>query len=154
MLAASPLAEGLFQGAISQSGGSFGPTRKPSYPGENMYTLAQAEADGVKYVESFGASSIAELRQMDAETFIPQHWPVTNAWPIVDGHVIPGDQHELYQQGRYNDVPVLVGYNSDEGLSFVRDDDPKPFIDGLETRFGKLDRKSTRLNSSHVAISY
>src|SRR5690625_2588432 len=110
MLAASPLAEGLFQGAISQSGGSFGPTRKPSYPGENMYTLAQAEADGVKYVESFGASSIAELRQMDAETFIPQHWPVTNAWPIVDGHVIPGDQHELYQQGRYNDVPVLVGY--------------------------------------------
>lgn len=138
MLAASPLAEGLFQGAISQSGGSFGPTRKPSYPGENMYTLAQAEADGVKYVESFGASSIAELRQMDAETFIPQHWPVTNAWPIVDGHVIPGDQHELYQQGRYNDVPVLVGYNSDEGLSFVRDDDPKPFIDGLETRFGKF----------------
>lgn len=138
MLAASPLAEGLFQGAISQSGGSFGPTRTPSYPGENMSTLAQAEADGVRYVESFGASSIGELRQMDAETFIPQHWAAPGGWPIVDGHVIPGDQYKLYQEGDYNDVAVLVGYNSDEGLSFVGSDDPELFFEGVETRFGKF----------------
>ncbi|WP_211224513.1 carboxylesterase family protein [Marinimicrobium agarilyticum] len=136
MLTASPLAEGLFQGAISQSGGSFGPTRKPNYPGENMNTLAQAEADGVKYVESFGVSSIDELREMDAEALIPQQWSMPGGWPIVDGHVIPDDQYKLYQKGDYNDVPVIVGYNSDEGLSFVRSDDPKAFVEGIETRFG------------------
>ena len=36
MLSASPLAKGLFQGAISQSGGSFGPSSKSPTPGENM----------------------------------------------------------------------------------------------------------------------
>jgi carboxylesterase type B len=39
-------------------------------------------------------------------------------WPIIDGWVIPDDQCKLYESKRYNDVPVLIGYNSDEGLSF------------------------------------
>ncbi|MEO7992054.1 MAG: carboxylesterase family protein, partial [Chryseolinea sp.] len=39
MLCASPLAKGLFHGAISQSGGSFGPPRPTTYPGENMKRL-------------------------------------------------------------------------------------------------------------------
>lgn len=137
MLTASPLAKNLFQGAISQSGGSFGPTRKVNYPGENMSLLSQAEAEGVDYVKQFGASSIAELRQMDAEKFIPAGWSLPGGWPIVDGYVIPDDQYKLYQQGKFNDVPILVGYNSDEGASFVWNKDPKPFIDGIKTRFGK-----------------
>lgn len=103
-----------------------------------MNSLAQAEADGVKYVESLGASSIEDLRQMKAEDLIPKDWSMPGGWPIVDGYVIPGDQFELYEQGRYNDVPVLVGYNSDEGLSFVRSNDPKPFIEDVKTRFGKF----------------
>ena len=41
MLCASPLAKSLFKRAISQSGGSFGPTNPQSYPGENMQTLAR-----------------------------------------------------------------------------------------------------------------
>src|SRR5690554_2123226 len=49
MLCASPLAKGLFQGAISQSGGSFGPTRSETFPGENMKTLEMAEQDGMAY---------------------------------------------------------------------------------------------------------
>ena len=36
MLCASPLAKGLFHGAISQSGGSFGPVSRSPSPGENM----------------------------------------------------------------------------------------------------------------------
>ena len=44
MLCASPVAKGLFHGAISQSGGSFGPSSKDPQPGENMRLLADAEA--------------------------------------------------------------------------------------------------------------
>ncbi|MDC8829688.1 carboxylesterase/lipase family protein [Alteromonas gilva] len=136
MLAASPLAKDLFHKAISQSGGSFGPTRKVNYPGENMVTLEQAEAEGLEYVKRFGTTSIAELRAMPAETFIPRGWSLPGGWPIVDGHVIPDDQFTLYEKGNFNDVPALVGYNSDEGVSFVRGNDAKQFIDGIHTRFG------------------
>lgn len=117
MLCGSPLAKDLFQGAISQSGGNFGPTRPTSYPGENMKDLAHAEADGVALMQSLGANSLAELRAMDASVFASRGLGACS-WPIVDGHVIPGDQSELYAAGQYNDVPVLIGYNSDEGLSF------------------------------------
>lgn len=135
MLCASPLAKDLFHGAISQSGGSFGPTRPTTYPGENMKTLAQAEADGESYLKLAGVSSIAELRRLPADS-LPGGWGMGSAWPIVDGHVIPGDQYELYEAGKYNDTPILVGYNSDEGLSFTRTKDPKEFISGVEERYG------------------
>jgi len=118
MLCASPLAKGLFRGAISQSGGSFGPTRPTTYPGENMKTMAQAEEDGKKIMERLNAKSIAELRSVSAEKFVNPAMGGGGAWPIVDGYVIPDDQFKLYEQGLYNDVPVLIGYNSDEGASF------------------------------------
>ena len=35
--------------------------------------------------------------------------------PIVDGYVIPEPIYDLYQKGSYNDVPVLIMHNSDEG---------------------------------------
>lgn len=137
MLCASPQAKGLFHGAISQSGGSFGPTRETTYPGENMKTLAQAEADGKAFMERAGVSSIEELRKKPAEE-LPGGWGMGSAWPIVDGFVIPDDQHVLYQQGKYNDVPILVGYNSDEGASFTRTKDPKEFVAGVKKRYGKF----------------
>ncbi|WP_153637956.1 carboxylesterase/lipase family protein [Prolixibacter sp. NT017] len=138
MLCASPLAKGLFEGAISESGGSFGPTRPTTYPGENMKTLKQAEADGEAYMHKLGASSIAELRKMDAEKFIPSGWAMAGGWPIVDGYVIPGDQHNLYEEGKYNDVPVLIGYNSDEGASFSHYKTPEDYIADVKKRYGKF----------------
>ena len=56
--------QGLFHGAISQSGGSFGPSHKNPQPGENMRLLADAEASGVEFAKAAGASSIKELRAL------------------------------------------------------------------------------------------
>src|SRR6187431_450255 len=67
MLCASPLAKGLFQGAISQSGGSFGPPRLTTYPGENLKYLKDAETSGEVYANSAAVKSIDELRRIDAE---------------------------------------------------------------------------------------
>jgi para-nitrobenzyl esterase len=137
MLCASPLAKGLFHGAISQSGGSFGPTRPTTYPGENMKTLKQAEIEGEDYVRRAGASSVAGLRKADAEK-LPSGWGMGSAWPIIDGYVIPDDQYRLYEAGQYNDVPVLIGYNSDEGLSFTREKTPEEYIENAKLRYGKF----------------
>jgi para-nitrobenzyl esterase len=133
MLCASPLAKGLFQGAISQSGGSFGPPRPTTFPGENLKRLSQAEADGVAYTKTAGVSSIAELRKIEADKL-----PAGRGWPIIDGHVIPDDQYKLYEAKKYNDVPILVGYNSDEGASFSPPKTPEDYVNGVKNRYGKF----------------
>ena len=136
MLCASPLAKGLFRGAISQSGGSFGPVRRTTYPGENMKTLKWAEEDGLEIQKNLGANSLADLRAMDAKKLCGG-FGGGGGWPIVDGHVIPDNQTTLYEAGKYNDdVNILVGYNSDEGLSFGSAKDPAGHIESLNTRYG------------------
>ena len=137
MLCASPEAKGLFRGAISESGGSFGPTRPTTYPGENMRRLADAEQSGVAFAQKAGVNTIAELRQV-APDKLPAGWGSGTAWPIVDGWVVPGDQHKLYEAGRYNDVALLVGYNSDEGLSFSREKTAAEYIAGVQKRYGRF----------------
>ena len=133
ILCASPLAKGLFQGAISESGGNFGPPRPTTYPGENLKRLADAEKAGVEYAKSAGVSSIKELRKIPADKL-----PAIRglAWPIIDGWVIPDDQYKLYEAGKFNDTPILVGYNSDEGASFSPPKTPEEYITGVNKRYG------------------
>lgn len=134
MLCASPLAEGLFCGAISQSGGSFGPVGNTRQDG--IISLKGAENAGVEFMKQFGVDSIAEFRKMN-----PQEWfksPVTRMgfWPNADGYVIPDDQYRLYEAGKYNDINVLIGTNSDEGVMFARPVEPEDYKKGIEQRFG------------------
>jgi para-nitrobenzyl esterase len=133
MLCASPQAKGLFHGAISQSGGSFGPPRPTTFPGENMKRLVDAEHEGEAFARNAGVSSLAELRKL-----APDKLPAGRGWPIVDGWVIPDDQYKLYAAGKYNDTPILVGYNSDEGASFSPPKTPEDYIAGVKTRYGKF----------------
>jgi para-nitrobenzyl esterase len=135
MLCASPLAEGLFHGAISQSGGSFGPPRPTTFPGENLRLLKDAEQDGIEYTRKANVSTIAELRSIVADS-LPMGWGMGSAWPVIDGYAIPDDQYKLYESGIYNDVPVLIGYNSDEGASFSREKTPEDYMAGVEKRYG------------------
>ncbi len=137
MLCASPLARGLFHGAISQSGGSFGPPRLTTFPGENLKRLVDAERAGQSYVESTGVSSIADLRKIAADK-LPAGRGLGMSWPIIDGYVIPDDQNKLYESNRFNDTPILVGYNSDEGASFSPPKTPEDYITGVKTRYGKF----------------
>jgi para-nitrobenzyl esterase len=101
-----------------------------------MKTLEMAEKDGVKYAEGLGASSLAELRAMDASAFARQMVVTGGAWPIVDGYVMPDDQYRMYENGDFNDVNVLIGYNSDEGASFGSGNDPAVHVAGVEERYG------------------
>ncbi len=141
MLCASPLAKGLFEGAISESGGNFGPPRKTTYPGENMKLLADAEKDGEAYMKKAGVSSLAELRKIPADKLPPSVFGQGMAWPVIDGWVIPGDQYKLYEEGKFNDTPILVGYNSDEGASFSPPKTTKAYIESVEKRYGTFAEK-------------
>ena len=135
-LCASPLAKGLFEGAMSESGGSFGPPRSAGQFGENMKPLADAERGGVEFARNLGAASVADLRKVPAEKVLAATRGL--AWPNIDGWVIPSDEYTLYSAKQFNDVPVLIGYNSDEGASFSRDRTPKDYVDGVRRRYGSF----------------
>ena len=136
-LSASPLAKGLFQGAISESGGSFGHPRSAGQPGENMRTLSDAERSGEALAGSAGAASITELRNMPVEKIMAATRGQRGmAWPIVDGWVLPDDQYKMYDAKQFNDTPILVGYNSDEGASFSPPHSSKEYIDNTRKRYG------------------
>ena len=135
ILCASPLAKGLFRAAIAESGGTFGPVRADASIGESE-PLASAEKRAMDWLSSIGIANLAELRKIPAEklqTMIPRQF----AWarPNADGWVIPGDQYKLYESGRYNDVPILTGYNSDEGLLFGNPKSQEAYVQSVHDRY-------------------
>ena len=118
MLAASPLAKGLYQRAISESGGSLTPPH--SGPGQGVPTLKTAEETGKAFLASLGANDIKTARELPAEKILgASRGGRRGFWPALDGHVIVGDEYSLYEAGRFNDTPVLIGTNSDEGAAFT-----------------------------------
>ncbi len=125
MLCASPLAQGLFHGAISQSGGSFGPPRPTLFPGENLKVLADAERSGEDYAKSAGVTSIAELRKIPGDKLPAGGFGRAMAWPIIDGWVIPDDQYKLYEAGRYNDTPDPGGLQLGRGGELSASEDAR-----------------------------
>jgi para-nitrobenzyl esterase len=122
MLAASPAAKGLFHRAISESGGNFAPPRQASEGGQNAPTLKVAEASGQEFLAKLKVGDIKAARDLSAEKLQTAVGPglQANFWPVFDGDVLPADQYELYRAGRFNDTPVLIGTNSDEGALFAQ----------------------------------
>jgi para-nitrobenzyl esterase len=104
-LMASPLAQGLFAKAISESGGSSG----------NLKTFAAAEAEGAAWAKTAGVADddIEALRALPADKV----WggPVTAvASPVIDGTVVLQSTDDAFHAGAVAQVPYLVGANSQE----------------------------------------
>lgn len=105
---ASPQSKNLIAGAIGESGSLLG--EGPTMP------LNEAENLGVKFAESAGAKSLAELRAMPAEQIIKAtEKPGYGRFPVtVDGYFFPKSPLEIYTSGQQAHVPLLVGWNSEE----------------------------------------
>ncbi len=117
ILCASPLAKGLFRGAVCESGSSFWPVSDQRGGNTAMCTLRSAEQAGVAFQKSLGRKNLKQLRKVPFKTLVDST-RMEAFWPIVDGYAITDDQYKLYEAGNYNDVNVLIGTNSDEGSMF------------------------------------
>jgi para-nitrobenzyl esterase len=109
-LMASPLSQGLFQRAIGESGAFFGSSLR-------LKPLAQAEEADAKFAESIGAHSLAELRAKPAAELM-QAAAKQNAIrfaPDIDGYFLPRSVREIFASGQQSHVPLLAGWNRDEG---------------------------------------
>lgn len=118
MLLQSPLARGLFAGAIIESGGG----RDSTLPMPDMAKAAQlgeALAPG---------ASAAQLRALPASKVTGDLSMMTMgqpgySGPMVDGKTILGPSIAMVAAGKYARVPVMVGANSADGFPFVTDKD-------------------------------
>jgi para-nitrobenzyl esterase len=124
-LTATPLARGLFQRVIGESGAEFAPARK----------LADLEQNGVAVAKALNANSVADLRAKPAADLQRTQF---RTGANVDGWLLPSDVYTIYLNGKQNDVPMLIGSNSDEGTMFTQPNvNAASFTKQAETRFGK-----------------
>jgi para-nitrobenzyl esterase len=110
-LVASPLARGLFRRAIGESGALF----NASPP---MKSRAEAEEAGVKFArDAVGTASLQALRSMPAQRLLDAALKLPRELfePDVDGYFLPEDCRSIYAAGRQSHVPLLAGWNRDEG---------------------------------------
>ena len=112
ILMASPLAKGLFQRAIGESGGLFEPLQLAP-----KFLLANAERDGEKYAVSLGAASLKELRRLPATLLTGNAGGIVHA--VIEPYVLPHSPYEAFTSGQQNDVPLLIGSNAEEARALV-----------------------------------
>jgi para-nitrobenzyl esterase len=142
MLSAAPPAKGLFQRAISESGGSFAPPRIKEGAGMNVAALELAESDGENFLKKLGVDNIKAARALPTEKIQEATGGGMGGgarfWPVADGYVIPGDPYELYEKGQFNDTPILAGTNSNEGGLFMRGPvTPEQFEQQIRSGYGE-----------------
>ena len=126
-LVASPVASGLFNKAIAESGSFL-----INNPLILSNTLANAEQQGVKFARSVHAASLSDLRKLPAEELLKGGGRFS---PIVDGYVLPEPVSQIFAEGKQNNVPVITGWNADEAFigSFKSKDD---FIKQANEQYG------------------
>jgi carboxylesterase type B len=122
LLAQSPLARGLFRGAIAQSGARA--IGDPTFV--QVRSLASAEQRGSRFAAARGAHSLQALRALSVEQILSgveldkpdpgedgdASLPVFR--PAIDGWVLPLSVAETYARGAQQDIAVMTGFNRDE----------------------------------------
>ncbi|MBX6359265.1 MAG: carboxylesterase family protein [Acidobacterium ailaaui] len=111
---ASPLAKDLIHRAIGESGAAF--SQREPFPMREQ----REKEDVEKLQEVFGTSKLSDLRAMGADELLkavtpqPGH-PPARFWPDIDGYFLPAQVDSIYAEGKQAHVPLLAGWNRDEG---------------------------------------
>src|SRR6202035_3308773 len=119
---ASPLAAGMFRGAISESGSyvefqNYFADIVPLVVGETTGTTAVPS--GAAIADSVGCTNQTAscLRAVPASTMIAaEPFPL---YPFVDGTLLTQTMSAAFASGEFNQVPVISGTNHDEYRLFV-----------------------------------
>ncbi|HUA16356.1 MAG TPA: carboxylesterase family protein [Verrucomicrobiae bacterium] len=128
---ASPLAKGLFQKAIGESGAAF-------YSRELSFEPVSArEEKDVKLVsDKLGVSTLAELRAIPAEKllepFSPPKSDGLDFGPDIDGYFLPEPVPAIFAARKQNDVSLLAGWNHEENSFEVISNPQKPTAESVK----------------------
>ena len=112
-LMAMPSARGLFHKVIGESGAPFGRSL-------SLTPKTASEGNGEKFGTSLGATTAAALRARSADDVVAAaaKW---QPWfsPAVDGVVLTETVPATFAAGKQAQVPLLAGWNADEGRGGV-----------------------------------
>lgn len=129
LLMASPMSQGLFQGAILESG-ECQDTLNEDIRSPIRYNLIDTtgEASGERLARDLGVSggpdTLQRLRQVPANEVL-ERWkddPGLHFDAIVDGWIIPKQPARIFAEGKQLHIPILVGSNADEATVFDHSD--------------------------------
>ena len=144
MLAASPVARGLFKRVICMSGGSFAPlqTSNRAVTGLGIPTLQLAESNGEAFLKKLGVADIKAARALTAEAIQKGVGGGPDAMrfrPVADGYIIPTDLYTIYQARRFQGTPILVGNTSNELGAFMggRNMTAAKFEQRIKSQYGR-----------------
>ena len=146
-LMASPLAKGLFQKAICESGGgrANGPMAAPKLREPGPAGQPSAEAAGLALaklvgVEGDDAAALAALRKLPAADLVRGLNLMTMgaqrdsySGPMIDGKIVPEPVEDAFRAGRQARIPYMIGANNRE-FGFMTP--PPAAVDGMLARFG------------------
>jgi para-nitrobenzyl esterase len=125
-LMATPLAKGLFQKAIGESGAAF-------FSGGLSFEPRQKreEADTKAVFAKMDVHSLAECRAVPAQKLLdafgqPSYKGGYDFGPDVDGYYLPEPVPAIFAAGKQNDVTLMAGWNHDEGSFEVVFNPQKP----------------------------
>ncbi|MFB6248799.1 MAG: carboxylesterase/lipase family protein [Salinibacter sp.] len=131
---AAPGSKGLFARAIGESGAVLGARPLPS--------LDEMERRGTQFAEQVGADSLRALRARSASRLLElaAKPDAPRFGPAVDGRFLPTPPSDVYAAGAQADVPLLVGWNSEESnyraLTGDRPPTPAVYAEAVRERFG------------------
>jgi len=115
VLLISPLAKGLFQRAIPMSGSyNFIPAKERGYD-KGRETAKRAGCKGNELLACLRKKPVAAFQPKNIVLeFLSGFNSGTGYSPKLDGYVITCQPVECIEQGRYNQVPVMMGYTREE----------------------------------------
>ena len=109
-LMASPMGHDLFERAIGESGGAFGGPTLAYQP-----LAAREEKDAEFARTALHADSLAALRALPAEQLLTAAKDGRGFGPDIDSWFLPQSPATIFEAGKQNDVPMIAGWNHDEG---------------------------------------
>lgn len=114
LLAASPMARGLFHRVIAQSGTAFG--------GRALQARAPAEVAGAKLFQALGVNELSQARALPAEAILKGEVAASfGGRPSLGGAFMPETPAAIYAAGRQNPVDFIVGWNAHEDTILARE---------------------------------
>ncbi len=142
ILCGMPSARGLFHRAVVESGSALA-----------CRTLDASAKTTERFLSRLGLAksqlaSLADLpvnRLLEADAMMdnrmyPRDPPVAGFSPVTDGEVIPRDPFEPDANPLSADIPMLIGYNQDEGTFLMQGDEEFYMLDEAGLRKRATDR--------------
>ena len=100
-------------------------------------TLSVAEQRGRLFAQSIGAPSLRELRGRSAEDLLKDQQAVSSfIVPILDGWFLPDDAMNIFMSGKQAQVPMLLGWNANEGDPLAAPMQLEGFRDHANRQYG------------------